>query len=100
MKRLGAMEMKTRAMVATCLAGILCCASGCKEAKNRLDIILEGPWILYQDKQFNDNGGKFPVLVAIAPAMGAITGADDQVHYHVPQITTGDGYFILKNDIY
>jgi hypothetical protein len=100
MKPSGEKVMKTRVRIVTSLLALLCCVSGCKRARNRLDVTLEGPWILYQDTQFDDNGAKVPVLIAIAPDLGAVTGADDHVHYHVPQITTGDGYFILRNDIY
>ena len=100
--------MKTRPTIVTILAALLSCLSaGCAKStpKNRLDIVLEGPWILYQDLQFDNRGKKIPVLVAIAPngvsatavhkhgkdgvaeANSAHSHADDgdQLHHHLPQ---------------
>jgi|NGEPerStandDraft_6_1074524.scaffolds.fasta_scaffold02472_4 hypothetical protein len=115
--------MKTRPTIVTILAALLSCLSaGCAKStpKNRLDIVLEGPWILYQDLQFDNRGKKIPVLVAIAPngvsatavhkhgkdgvaeANSAHSHADDgdQLHHHLPQISAGDGYYIQDAGVY
>jgi hypothetical protein len=88
-----------RLMIATCLAALLCCATGCcDKGKNRLDITLEGPWILFQDTQFDNNGEKIPVLIAIAP-INATTdqlASNDYIHHHSPQLSTGDGFYLSK----
>jgi hypothetical protein len=96
--------MKSRLMIATCFAALLCCAGlGC--SKNRLDITLEGPWILYQDHQFDKNGHRVSVLVAIAPAgvhTSSVNATDppDELHHDPPRISTGDGYPITVPGIY
>jgi hypothetical protein len=98
----GEMKMKTHLMIAVCLIGALSCASGCNKAKNRLDVTLQGPWMLYQDSRFDDNGKKVAVLIAIAPrGVSDYTGGPgDDLHHQPPQITTGDGYFVKTSGIY
>ena len=83
-----------------CLAVGLCCTIGCcKRGSNRLDVILEGPWIIYQDTQFGSNGAKVPVLVAIAPisATSQVISSGDYFHHHSPQLSTGDGFYIKRD---
>jgi hypothetical protein len=96
--------MKRRLMIATSLAAMLCIATACFDKGNdRLDIILEGPWILYRETQFrNDNGKAVPVLIAIAATRATIEPlpANDKLHHHLPQISTGDGYYIDKPAVY
>ena len=58
-----------RLMMVACLAALLCGTPGCcDKANSRLDIALEGPWILYQETQFQGDGRNVPVLIAIAPS--------------------------------
>jgi hypothetical protein len=96
--------MKSRLMITTCFAALLCCTGlGC--SKNRLDITLEGPWVLYQDHQFDKNGHKVSVLIAIAPASvhtPSVNATDppDELHHDPPRISTGDGYPITVPGIY
>jgi len=99
----------SRLVFATCLAALMFFVTGCRhKEKDRLDILLEGPWILYQETQFDSNGRNVPVLIAIAPD-GAIDYADigsvtqykpDGFHHRPPQLSTGDGYYIMNPDIY
>ena len=92
-----------RTAIVVCLAASLCCTLGCcDKGKNRLDVTLEGPWILYQDTQFDSDRGRVSVLIAIAPT-GAVAekmAKGDSDHHHLPQLSTGDGYYIPKPDIY
>jgi hypothetical protein len=98
-----------RLMMVACLAALLCGAPGCcDKANNRLDIALEGPWILYQETQFQGDGTSVPVLIAIAPSEAidyGDTGANNQhqpdgLHHKPPQLSTGDGFYITHPDIY
>jgi hypothetical protein len=58
----------------------------------RLDIILEGPWLLYEDQ--TTLAGK-SVLVAIAPL------PDKDSHaFHYPLVRTGDGHAIKNSGVY
>jgi hypothetical protein len=95
-----------RPTIVVFILGLLFCTSGCcDKGKNRLDIALEGPWILHQTQLDDGHGNKIPVLVAIAPVDAT---AEDQpgmsidpLHHHSPQLSTGDGFYIkekyLKN---
>jgi hypothetical protein len=48
----------------------------------KLDVVMEGPWIYYQDDNFTDSSGKTAsVLVAMAPTAG----------HNLPTFTTGQG---------
>jgi hypothetical protein len=73
--------VKTLPAVLIWVALLLWCSEAV--AKNqKLDIILEGPWIYYQDANYNDGTGTpKAVLVAMAPNTG---------HYY-PTFTTGHG---------
>jgi hypothetical protein len=94
-----------RSATLVCLAISLCLTLGsCDKGKNRLDIALEGPWILYQDAHFESVKGGVSVLIAIAPT-GAVAenlkmAKGDQDHHHIPQLSTGDGYYVPKPDVY
>jgi hypothetical protein len=79
--------MKTRLMVGAYWVVLL---SGAAMAcgQNRLDIVLEGPWILYQDTQFLDGTKKVPVLIAMAP--GVVDDTQLWGH-HTPTFSAGDG---------
>jgi hypothetical protein len=96
--------MKAHFAIALSLVTSLCCLStGC--SKDRLDIVIQGPWILYQDNQFDKDGRKVPVLVAIAPtdALSYPGTADNPDHphlHHIPQVSAGDGYWIKTPGIY
>src|SRR5271157_1681167 len=88
-----------RLMIFACILLLLCGATGCcKKGSNRLDIALEGPWILYEDSQFDDHGKKVPALIAIAPIGATVESLkpDDYAHHHSPQLSTGDGFYIQK----
>ncbi len=93
--------MKSSWLVATCLAAVLC-TTGCQNGHNRMDLALEGPWILYQDHNFDDHGKKISVLIAIAPggATMATIGDMDPKYHHLPQISAGDGYYIPDSGVY
>jgi hypothetical protein len=98
-----------RLITIACFATLISCSTGCcDKGSNRLDIALEGPWILYQDTQFDGNGTKVPVLIAIAPTaaidyaatMAGTQHKSDSLHHKPPQLSTGDGYYIPTPDIY
>jgi len=91
--------MKTPFVIVTCLAALLCCSTACQNGHNRLDIALEGPWILYLDHDFDDHGKKTTVLIAIAPH-DATAETVDKMHHHIPQISAGDGYYIRHAGVY
>lgn len=83
-----------------CLAlGLSCTIGCCNKGSNRLDVVLEGPWIVYQDTQFDSRGAKIPVLVAIAPisATSQAMVSGDYFHHHSPQLSTGDGFYIKQD---
>jgi hypothetical protein len=98
-----------RLLISASLVLFACSMTGCRhKPKNRLDIALEGPWVLYQETRFESNGKHVTVLVAIAPN-GAIDYKDvgsvvqytsDGLHHRPPQISTGDGYYVMNPDIY
>jgi len=98
-----------RFMIIAFFAALISWSTGCcDKGSNRLDIALEGPWILYQDTQFEGNGTKVPVLIAIAPTAAIDYAAtalgtqhrSDGLHHKPPQLSAGDGYYIPKPDIY
>lgn len=88
--------MKKHIFLAMLLAGVLGLSALAAGQKYQLDIALEGPWILYQDTQTF----LVTVLVAIAPLAAAMDEPDDFQHHHLPQISTGEGYYIGDNGIY
>ncbi|HXM59642.1 MAG TPA: hypothetical protein VN950_02225 [Terriglobales bacterium] len=83
--------MKARLNLALCLATLLCCtASSIAQAGKRLDVALEGPWILYEDHQFMSGKKKVSVLIAMAP----YPDPKKPHHHNVPTFSAGDGYEI------
>ncbi len=105
--------MKARLTTTVFFAASLCCLlAGCAKPcpKNRLDITLAGPWLLYQDFQFDAWGKKVPVLIAIAPKGAGAATTDmgdkdkedhhDSQYHHLPQISAGDGYYIQDAGVY
>src|ERR1700689_124396 len=89
----------TRLIAYLCLVVLTCQVAGCwRKGNNQADIVLEGPWILYQDNQFDDHGKKTPVLVAIAPLAATVMTLDpkDVFHPHSPQISAGKGFCVAK----
>jgi hypothetical protein len=96
--------MKPSSILATALAIVFWCVLPAA-ADNRLDITLEGPWILYEYTNPNFAGGK-TVLVAITPGgvvpdypEGSSMQQDPKLFHHV-SLRTGDGYFIQRANIY
>ena len=78
--------------------GLLFCTTGCcDKGENRVDIALEGPWILYQTHLDDGRGNKTPVLIAIAPMDATQEGLPDSHHHHSPQLSTGDGFYIWNS---
>jgi len=65
---------------------LLCCAASAFAQDYRLDIALEGPFILYVDHTF----AKWPVLILVAPDVG---DNDKDDTFHVLQVNSGDGYY-------
>jgi hypothetical protein len=96
--------MKARFVFALSTIALLCSfGTGC--SKERLDIVIQGPWILYQDTQFDKDGKQVPVLVAIAPTdalsyQGTVDNPDHPHLHHIPQVSAGDGYWIKTPGIY
>jgi hypothetical protein len=82
-----------------CAVLLLCCGA-LGFAQTRLDIMLEGPWILYtyHDNSF-ENGNT--VLIAITP--GGVVDDDAGAgpkYFHSISVRTGDGYYIVLPGIY
>lgn len=91
--------MNVRSAAFACFLFLLCCAAS-GLTQTRLDITLEGPWILYtyQDSSF-ENGNT--VLVAITP--GGVVNDDAGAgpkYFHSISVTTGDGYYIVVPSVY
>src|SRR3984957_2314002 len=78
--------MKTRLMICASLATLLSCAA--HAMNNKFDIILQGPWILYEYHNASLNKDAH-VLIAVAPKVNGV--------YHPPILSTGDGYTILDD---
>jgi hypothetical protein len=90
--------MKSRLMRTMCFIALLCCSFPAF-AQNRLDITLEGPWILFQVPKFNrgDGTGKtVSVLIAMAPGVVGMGTTD----FHYPALIAGDGYYVEIPRIY
>jgi len=81
--------MKARLVILACLVTLL--SSVAHALDNKFDIILQGPWILYQYHNANLNKDT-PVLIAIAPRVNTI--------YHAPILSTGDGYTVWDGGIF
>jgi hypothetical protein len=87
--------MKPRLIAAKGLVVLLLCvASTLTAAQTRLDITLEGPWILYTDNTL----AKWPVLVAISP--GGVSKDGDDTYFHTMSVTAGDGYPVQHPGVY
>jgi hypothetical protein len=82
-----------------CLASLLIVTNiSFAQAKDRVDIILQGPWILYKDSNFQDSHHNATVaLIVMTPEMSDI---DSQYRHKPPTIGSGDGYSIPKSGIY
>ena len=73
--------MRIQSLLVVSVTALVWCAAAIAQ-NQRLDIILEGPWIYYQDNQFiGADGTQKPVLMAMAPKTG----------HHNPTFTTGHG---------
>jgi hypothetical protein len=93
--------MKATCRIIMLAVTMLCYVHGAvAQSKNRLDIILEGPWIIYsgQLQQNSTSMASTPVVIALAPGVGRVK--EDNIHFHVPFISTGDGYPIGRNGVY
>jgi hypothetical protein len=83
--------MKDRLAITTCFVVLLCWTGSAFAQTNRLDITLQGPWILYVDKTF---AGKISVLVAFAP------GTHGRFAHKPPFFSTGNGLPIDRAGTY
>src|SRR5580658_5572641 len=87
--------MNSRWIITACFAVfILGTAATSATAQTRLDIILEGPWIVYTDKTL----AAWPVLVAISA--GGVSNDNDGTYFHTIHVTAGDGYPIESPGVY
>jgi hypothetical protein len=86
------------------------CGHSCSGCGPRTDITLQGPWVLYQDKKFDNHGREVSVLIAIAPK-DAVAMPDpgpkgqpnqpvDFTHHRPPEVSNGDGYPFPDAGIY
>ena len=95
--------MKAHSCLAICFLAVVCSSCVVFAQTYHLDVALEGPWILYEEQHFkNKNKQDVAVLIAIAPT-GATTPAmshRDKIHHHIPQLSTGDGYYVPGPGIY
>jgi hypothetical protein len=80
-----------RITIAACLLCLLCSAVCASAQENRLDISLEGPWILYVDRSL----AQWPVLIAVAPA----PDLNDPWQHGPVHVSSGDGYFLGNGSI-
>lgn len=65
------------------------------------DIILSGPWLIYEEHNFakkSASNGTVSALIAIAPGIG--DNSQNGRDFHTPQLNTNDGYYILSTGIY
>jgi len=76
------MKTSARLMLLIFATLVICRAS---LAQARLDVSLEGPWLLYVEPQFQTAGGASSVLVAIAPNVAG---------HNPPVFSTGNGTVI------
>jgi hypothetical protein len=82
------MKISARFMLLIFATLVICHISS---AQTRLDVSLEGPWLLYVEPQFQTAGGASPVLVAIAPNVAG---------HNPPVFSTGDGTVIQSLGTY
>jgi hypothetical protein len=74
------------------------CACSVAQTDKRVDITLQGPWILYQDNAFQDaQHNSVPVLIVMAPGMSNIK---TKYRHQPPTFSNGDGYWIKDSGIY
>jgi len=96
--------MKAHWRVATFFVAVSCFYGMAFAQKTyNLDLALEGPWILYEEQHFKDkNNQDVAVLIAIAPtgATASTISHRDKIHHHIPQMSTGDGYYVPGAGIY
>jgi len=94
--------MKIRLAATLFITTLACLTTACRQRPTKLDIALEGPWILYLDSDFDAYGKKRSVLIAVAPkdATTAAMKKDDEMYHHIPQISTGDGFYIPDAGVY
>src|SRR5690349_2643599 len=96
--------MKAHSLVAILLLAAAC--SSCvafAQTYYHLDVALEGPWILYEEQHFKDKDKHdVAVLIAIAPtgATASTITHRDKIHHHIPQMSTGDGYYVPGPGVY
>jgi hypothetical protein len=89
--------MKPRLMLAIRLVILLCCAVPVL-AQNRVDVILEGPWILFQDHNFLlADGSTGNVVIAMVPG---VADENDDEAFHTLAISAGDGYLVENPAMY
>jgi hypothetical protein len=81
--------MKGRLFAAIILLTAIC--GSAPAFGQRLDIVLEGPWVLHEDHAFQSHTGTVDVLIAMAPS-----GTD----HHDPTFSTGDGFTIPWRNVY
>jgi hypothetical protein len=95
--------MKAHSCVAICFLAVVCSSCVALAQTYHLDVALEGPWILYEEQHFtNKNKQDVAVLIAIAPtgATAPTMSHRDKIHHHIPQLSTGDGYYVPGPGIY
>jgi hypothetical protein len=79
--------MNIRALSSAYVFFLVCSACCALAQSNKLDITLEGPWILFEDLTFANR----PVLIAMAPGMNHIPKPN---RHQQPTFSAGDGYWI------
>src|SRR5947209_846166 len=81
--------------VCLCLASTVLAQHG-----TGMDIVMEGPWVLYRRVLPNVDGQSVSVLIAMAP--GGVTGqtSDDPMMFHQLTVSAGSGYPIAAPGIY
>lgn len=78
--------MKHRVFITACLVILLGNLASTVAQENRYDLSLEGPWILYVDR----NLAAWPVLIAIAPNTHSVTNWQ----HDPPLVSSGDAYLL------
>jgi hypothetical protein len=87
--------MKHSLLLSVCLVALSVLPAKSFSQSNQFDIVLEGPWILYED---DSAFASYPVLVAIAPVQGM--DQPDATHFHFLQVGDGDGYYVNTTGLY
>jgi hypothetical protein len=86
--------MKTRLMTVVCF-GALICYTIPAFTQNRLDVILQGPWILYVDKEFAS-----PKTVLVAFTTGTDPNSAGNFPHNEPYFSTGNGTVLVPGTTY